>query len=196
MLCKYAIRGENGERANSCVCNSSPPSIPMLLPFVRHFAPPRIPSARITYSRPRFPTVFQEDAGTDRPASSSATNFMTACTSATAGTATYFIKMDTAAPVSVWLRFDLYPALQFAFMAGNIFDFPNKILRRAMHAGETFWCYATVLFPKRRCSCLPLLLNLSLDSRRVLFQEYPSSAGCYYLWTAGNIFLITPLQFH
>lgn len=147
-------------------------------PFVRHFAPPRIPSARITYSRPHFPTVFQEDAGTDRPASSSATNSTTACTNATAGTATYFIKMDTAAPVSV-TRFDPYPALQFAFMTGNIFDFPNKILHYAMP--PKLFDATPVLFPERRRSRLPLLLNLSLDSRRVLFQEYPSSADCYYL---------------
>lgn len=34
-------------------------------------------------------------------------------------------------------RFDPYPALQFAFMAGDIFDFPNKISHRAA-PGETF----------------------------------------------------------
>lgn len=79
-------------------------------PFVRHFAPPQIPSVRITYSRPRFLIVFQEDAGTDRPANSSVTNSTMACTSATAGMAIYFIKMDTAVLVSV-TRFNLYPAL-------------------------------------------------------------------------------------
>lgn len=44
--------------------------------------------------------------------------------------------MDTVAPVSVCVRmrvnrFDPYPALQFAFMAGDIFDIPNKISHRA-----------------------------------------------------------------
>ena len=146
-------------------------------PFVRHFAPPRIPSVRITYSRPRFPIVFQEDAGTDRPASSSVTNSTMACTSAIAETATYFIKMDTAVLVSV-TRFDLYPALQFAFMTGDIFDFPNKILRCT--APAKLFDATPVLFPKRR-SCLSLLLNPSLDSQRALFQEYSSSANCYYL---------------
>jgi len=62
--------------------------------------------------------VFQGDAGTDRHVSSSATSSTMACTSATAGTVTYFIKMATAAPVSV-SRFDPYPALQFAFTAGG-----------------------------------------------------------------------------
>lgn len=136
--CKYAIRGENGECANSCVCNlvatSSIPMFSSLCP--RHFAPLRTPSTRITCSHPCFPYVFQEDAGTDRRASSSATNSTTACTSVTAETATYFIKMDIAAPVSA-SRFDSYPALQFAFMAGDIFDFPNKISHRA-GLGETF----------------------------------------------------------
>lgn len=47
--------------------------------------------------------ALQEDAGTGLPASNFATNFTMECTSATAGTATFFIKMDTVAPVS-WLR--------------------------------------------------------------------------------------------
>lgn len=136
VLCKYAIRGRERSTREQLRLQLIAAVYSDVSPFVRHFAPPRIPSARITYSRPRFPTVFQEDAGTDRPASSSATNSTTACTSATAGTATYFIKMDTAAPVSV-TRFNPYPALQFAFMAADIFDFPNKILRCA-NAGETF----------------------------------------------------------
>lgn len=146
-------------------------SVPMFSLCPRHFASLRTPSTRITCSRPCFPYVFQEDAGMDRHASSSVMNSTTACTSATAETATYFIKMDTAAPVSV-SRFGLYLALQFAFMTGDIFDFPNKISHRA-GLGETFDA-ASALFPTRRVSDRRIP---PFDFRRVIKNEFYSESN-------------------
>lgn len=66
--------------------------------------------------------AFQEDAVTGLRASSSATNFTMGCTSAIARTATFFIKMDTAAPVS-W-SWNLPPAYLSSRSSRVSPDFP------------------------------------------------------------------------
>lgn len=88
----------------------------------RHSARVQVSSLSLTECR-SF-SAFQGDAATGLRASNSATNFTMGCTSAIARTATFFIKMDTAAPVS-WFRnlpSWLYPSSRFSRIV--LPDFP------------------------------------------------------------------------
>lgn len=189
-------RIQNGNEENSCVCNSPPSPISML------FLCSRLRNSLDTHNFAHVPVslaVFQEDAGTDRHASSSATNFTTACTSASARTATYFIKMDTAAPVSVrvyvWIDSILIPHCNsHSWRATSLI---SVIKFHAAPDRQTFSCGVSYCFSKHR------LLSISTGPLKIsrLIPEYSyinsfvprlaSSTNCYHLQLLDIFFIIT-----
>lgn len=142
------IQNGNEECVNSCVCNSPPSSISMFsLCWLR------TPSTRITLLTSPFLCRVSGRCGHGSPCEQLCYElhdgmYECVCKDGYILHKNGYSCAGECANRRVCVnRFDPYPALQFAFMADDIFDFRNKISRRA---GPTNFLTAFLLFSKHR----------------------------------------------